>query len=722
MKKITKNFFFLLLFFAASVVPALAVANWVGNSAIQVNDKWYYAGQNALSWCSGGEFNGNDLGTVSILRVAGQSEIWEQGNNEWGIDSEMMMYYKIDDNEPVTIYLNWAGFENNNNIFKTGGQFFSHLNIDISNLTIGEHTLAVKFGQDGLFDPASGYSVATFTKVLGGSGTENNPYLINSTVELDYIADKVSNGSSFSNIYFKLNADLDYTGKTYIPIGTEDNPFEGTFDGNGKSISGISLNGGDYLGAFGYIFGEDCLIQNLKVSGSITGGEFVGGIVGNSYNGNIIGCSNAATIVGNSSVGGIVGCITNSDISDCLSTGDVQGNSSSSNIGGIVGYCDNGSINAGLCSAAVSGTNFVGGIVGSFNESGSFMQACIYIGNSVSGESRIGALIGEIIESSTPDENHLSKNYYTNVDIGGVEGSDITENDGAVRGYILGTSMVTSDVIGQEIELSYPVNGIVCYENGLKYGEESFILNYVPLYNAGGNDAALSQFNEKMATVKLIDRTLFTDNDWNTLCLPFGVEDGDEEDGISFTGTLLEGATVMTLASSDFSEGTLSLEFEIAESISAGVPYIVKWEDDNNELPDIVNPKFNNVLIMNVPDLDNTKAPTPFVDFIGCFEPVSFEDANPNILYLGAQNTLYYPSGEMTINTFRAYFKLNLEGGSSAIKAFNLSFGDEEMGIKEICTSSNSSNTWYTLDGRRLNEKPTTSGIYIHNGRKVVFK
>ncbi len=74
--------------------------------------------------------------------------------------------------------------------------------------------------------------------------------------------------------------------------------------------------------------------------------------------------------------------------------------------------------------------------------------------------------------------------------------------------------------------------------------------------------------------VRLQGRTLYTDGDWNTLCLPFAVSD--------FTGTPLEGATVMTLGSSAFSNGTLTLNFEDATSIEAGKPYIVKWDDGAN--------------------------------------------------------------------------------------------------------------------------------------------
>lgn len=720
MNKVLKFFFSsLLLFFVAGVVPALAKADWVGNSAIQLNGTWYYAGQNALEWCSGGDFKGQEFEQITGFTVGAQSEIWEEGNVKWGVDGTMKMYLQFDDNEPMEITLLWADYENNNNILKTGGQYFSLLKIDISHLSIGKHTIGVKFEQDGVFDPANGYTVATFTKVLTGSGTEGLPYLIHSTTELDYLAAQVNSGNGFENVCFKLDDDLDYTGKTYTPIGTKENPFKGIFDGNGKTISGISLNGGDYLGAFGHVFGDNCLIQNLKVNGSITGRENVGGIVGYSYGSNIIGCSNAATVIGNYAVGGIVGSITNGEVIDCLSEGNVQGSTSATDVGGIVGFCDNASVKASLCSASVSGFNFVGGIVGTINRVGSIMQACLFTGNSVSGQSRVGALIGHIM----PDEFLLSNNYYTTVDIGGAVGEDYAQSDGAVRGYILDASSVTSDIIGQETGEHYSLNGLVSCKNGLKYGDDFFVLKFVPLYNNGiDNLTAINRYDGKTATVKLIGRTLFTDGDWNTLCLPFDVEGSGE--GINYEGTPLDGATVMTLVDSEFEDGTLTLDFEVPSYIRAGEPYIVKWEE-NNELEDIFEPEFNNVSIVKMQDIEFTMHSTDFVDFIGCFNSVSFATEDPNTLYLGANNTLYYPNGAMDIDAFRAYFKLHLEGvGKEGIKAFKLNFGDEEMGIKSISLDSSSYNDggWYTLDGRRLQEKPAASGIYIHNGCKTVIK
>ena len=105
-------------------------------------------------------------------------------------------------------------------------------------------------------------------------------------------------------------------------------------------------------------------------------------------------------------------------------------------------------------------------------------------------------------------------------------------------------------------------------------------------------------------------------------------------------------------------------------------------------------------------------------------------------LYLGADNTLYYPTvSDFTVNAFRGYFLLKEELTSGepsdsqqdGVRAFKLNFGgdDEATGIISVHDSGftvNGSDAWYTLDGRRLDGQPTAKGLYIHGGKKVAIK
>ena len=100
----------------------------------------------------------------------------------------------------------------------------------------------------------------------------------------------------------------------------------------------------------------------------------------------------------------------------------------------------------------------------------------------------------------------------------------------------------------------------------------------IALADNADNSSRISRQNAVEMDAMLKGRTLWKDGDWNTLCLPFNVVDGDDTDGISFSGTPLEGAIVKTLGSSEFTDGTLTLNFTDVASIEAGRPYIVKWQ------------------------------------------------------------------------------------------------------------------------------------------------
>lgn len=159
------------LLFAASATSAFAVANWVGNSAVNVNGTWYYCGNNQMSWCTGGSFNGGDLGEISALYLGGQSQVYENDNVNWN-GGFVTMYYSIDGGASQTISLAWYKFESNNNFFQSGGEDFEDTSIDISGFEAGStHTIAVWFNCDEKWD--NNYNegthqgdnyVATFTK------------------------------------------------------------------------------------------------------------------------------------------------------------------------------------------------------------------------------------------------------------------------------------------------------------------------------------------------------------------------------------------------------------------------------------------------------------------------------------------------------------------------------------------------------------------------------
>ena len=232
----------------------------------------------------------------------------------------------------------------------------------------------------------------------------------------------------------------------------------------------------------------------------------------------------------------------------------------------------------------------------------------------------------------------------------------------------------------------------------------------VTLYNDQFNGETLFTYDKRTAAVVTLDgRTLYKDGNWNTLCLPFSLT----AEQLEAEASPLAGGDIRTLSSASFSNGTLTLNFTdegVVTSITAGTPYIVKWPSGS----DITTPTFTNVTF----DYTYHPVETEVVTFQGNFNPVGVgEEGDNTMLFLGDGNTLYYPNDAMTINAFRAYFKLNngLVGGeqitAGGINNFVLNFGDE-TGLTSIPSPrGEGSDIWYAIDGRKLSGKPTQKGI-----------
>ena len=268
--------------------------------------------------------------------------------------------------------------------------------------------------------------------------------------------------------------------------------------------------------------------------------------------------------------------------------------------------------------------------------------------------------------------------------------------------------------------------------------------------NDGSNNTGLIEKNDESTTnVKLAGRTLYKDGSWNTLCLPFD---------LTIEGSPLEGATAMTLdvenKESDGvtyktrfdNDGTLYLNFVSATTLTAGTPYIIKWnkaEDYDDEAPatrDITEPVFTSVTLNK--DFNDLTSSDGKIQFLGRYAAWTYSTEEKSTLLMGADNTLYYPQPDLTdpespkypsIGACRAYFEL--ADPTQLARAFVINFSDEQndeaerggesTGIISVSKESKSeavSDAWYTLDGRRLDGQPTAKGLYIHGGRKVVVK
>jgi hypothetical protein len=240
--------------------------------------------------------------------------------------------------------------------------------------------------------------------VLSGGGTQANPYLIQSRADFDEFANP-SNAALYwaSGKYTKLMCDLNLSGTTYTQAviapdtstttGFQGTIFKGIFDGNGHTISNLTIIAPNkhYIGLFGWV-GSIGKIRNLGVENvNITGESYIGGLAGCNY-ANLISCHATGSVSGTFIyIGGLVG--SNSGFIDsCYATGSVSGTGSPSDyVGGLVGYNEFSSIINCYATGSVSGTYSVGGLVGK-NDSGTI--ASCYATGSVSGNAFVGGLVG----------------------------------------------------------------------------------------------------------------------------------------------------------------------------------------------------------------------------------------------------------------------------------------------------------------------------------------
>ncbi|SFQ15520.1 Uncharacterized protein, contains FMN-binding domain [Lachnospiraceae bacterium XBB1006] len=215
---------------------------------------------------------------------------------------------------------------------------------------------------------------------ITGSGTWDDPYLIQTAKQLEQFAATVDNGKTYEGDYVSLDADLDLADiKNFNPIGGEDgkSEFQGTFDGRNHVISNLKLNyfGADYVGFFARL-GASATVKNLTIRDAVVTadsethqnvGILAGGSTASPKNINILNCHADGSVK--------VENIT-----------DAEGATNTVNVGGILGQTERKTTFAN-CSAKVDlsvlqkenwsthetlGTANVGGICGTNGANVSF--------------------------------------------------------------------------------------------------------------------------------------------------------------------------------------------------------------------------------------------------------------------------------------------------------------------------------------------------------------
>ena len=197
----------------------------------------------------------------------------------------------------------------------------------------------------------------TTMAAIKGSGTADDPYLISSTEDWNTFANNVNNGTSYSGQTVKLNADISVT----TMVGTWDNPFNGTFDGGGHTLS-VTLNNdsqyGDedaYYGVAPFRFTNGATFQFLVVTGIVTTStrKYAAGLIGMTKGGTntVLNCISSVEIYStinkwgdkDGTHGGFIGKASGTvSINNSLFNGQLTTTSDNPtiNCGGFVGWRD----------------------------------------------------------------------------------------------------------------------------------------------------------------------------------------------------------------------------------------------------------------------------------------------------------------------------------------------------------------------------------------------
>lgn len=286
---------------------------------------------------------------------------------------------------------------------------------------------------------------------------------------------------------YRLKADLDLKDTPFNGIGSAARPFTGRFDGQGHTISHVTVNApeGENAGFFNVIKGAT--IRDLKlVDVEITGKANVGGLAGSaqvqldsddlSKNvANLIGgCSVSGTVTGTKNVGGLVGLNEGktdpktlfsiaSAVDKCAASVTVNGKEMT---GGLVGK-NGGTITKSSSGGTVKGDTTTGGLVG--DSSGDIYDS--HTSCTVAGSSHTGGFVGF--------SDGAVKNCYS---IGGVSGTDYT---GGFAGVISRAENVVS--AGQVTIVGTPTQGYNGGFAGKLYGMVAGLDNQITVKNASGN-------------------------------------------------------------------------------------------------------------------------------------------------------------------------------------------------------------------------------------------
>ena len=325
------------------------------------------------------------------------------------------------------------------------------------------------------------FSFPAYAQYGGGTGVANDPYQIATAEDLIALGETPEDYDKHFVLTANIDLDPQLPGrkvfdKAVIAPDVDDTKYDfqgtsfgGVFDGNGYTISHLTIIGSNYLGLFGRI-GKAAQISNLGLkainvngtddyigglagivwkqhrlrvvsikncnsTGSVSGNREVGGLVGRNYVGRIKASYCRGTVTGNEAVGGLVGYVQNSEVSNSYFIGSLNGEKY---VGGLVGIIRHSRITASYSRVTVAGNQDVGGLVGHMESSN---VSNSYSVGSLNGKECVGGLVG-IIRHGKITAGYSRGTVTGNRNVGGLVGRNHSSS--------ISTSYSTGTVSGDE--------------------------------------------------------------------------------------------------------------------------------------------------------------------------------------------------------------------------------------------------------------------------------
>ena len=507
---------------------------------------------------------------------------------------------------------------------------------------------------------------------------------------------------------FKLAADLDFANTdetnnengSFLPI----NNFTGYFNGKGHTISNLSYNNTSeqFAGLFSTVYNATAIIENVTLINPKIAGYFaVGGIVGELYDGTIRNCNVVGgTIYSFGSVGGIVGVLRKGTIQNCNVVGGTINNEKTYS-GGIVGFCpDNEAVKT------ISNCTVVGTTINAKDYYGRYYFGCIVGANSDLSNADATLTISNCLYDVASNENICGDGYGKIFTDGGGNkplyrlnlGYGVKSDAPTYGDYVVATEGTTVKLDATASRESYDFAGFKINDVTINNGQFKMPAESV---NVEINWEAQENISVKASQVNDLYWTTFYCGDAGYYIL-------EDEEAFAYTATVSDDKITLHLLGKVIPMGTAAIIIGEDNSISM-------YRDDFSIADYSADNDLQGVDVRTLKStLDNTGTGTFYV--MGSTTKNGFGFHKYTADYMPAR---------------KAY--LLLDGGVAQASSLTMVFDNETTEIKTTDFTfatphsqrenyTDKADTWYSLDGRKLDKQPTAKGIYIHNGRKEVVR